>query len=242
MTFPPGWDSPEFVRDAHSILEFSSIIGFLACAGCEWAKHVWPSKTTFEKWAVGLFIGAVLLELIGFPYSKRDDTLADNRARLQDEELRQIKTPRSLLHTDELIFALKQFKDSEYTFSCVASESEAIDLLKQMDSLLHNAAWKRVPPPAGFPAINVYGKDQEFAVPVCLNDGILVSVDSDRPLPALQALTIGAWPMHVRAAVDFNLNLRENISPRNQKNVGEKVDVQQGTSATVRIAVGKKPE
>jgi hypothetical protein len=71
--------------------------------------------------------------------------------------LNRIKSPRSLIHIPELVATLEAFKDTEYTFSSVFQDEESIDLLKQLDTVLQRAGWKRVkPPPGSHFVVNVY--------------------------------------------------------------------------------------
>jgi hypothetical protein len=346
MTLLPGWDSSEFVREAHRDLEFSSIIGFLACAGGELLKHLKPShEKLFERLAVAFFLIAVFMELIAFPYGERNDELAREQANKQDfaismlsnkaqealgkakkaaedsdsaiskaaeaitksqsagmasgaaltlargarEEadtfekdiksakaqsgeaktlasdakallsdvrtlaaqaqqraseatagVARISTPRSLINVPELASALEPFKDTEYAFSSVFQDSESIDLLKAIDSLLQQAGWKKVKGPGGFPAVNVYGKEDGFAVPIGFNVGVQASVDSSESLTALQSLSVEKLPPPVGAAAVLTIRLGLQILPQSTDNV-KPVDVHSGTSKTVRIAVGKKP-
>jgi len=153
--------------------------------------------------------------------------------------LDKIRLPRSLTNVPELVSALEAFKDTEYTFSSVFQDGESIALLRALDTALQSAGWKRVKPPHGFPAINVYGNEVNLAVTVGFNAGVQVSVDSSEPLTVLQSLPVEKLPQLVRAAVVLNNSLSSHISP--QGNAEAKVDVQQGTSKTIRIAVGKKP-
>ena len=84
MTLLPGWDSSEFVREAHHVLEFASIIGFLLCAACELAKHLRSVREhLFERLAIGFFLMAVFIELLAFPYGERNDELATQQANKQ---------------------------------------------------------------------------------------------------------------------------------------------------------------
>jgi hypothetical protein len=156
-------------------------------------------------------------------------------------ELNRLKSPRSLVNIPGLITTLQVFKGTEYTFSSVFQDEESIDLLKAIDSALQGAGWKRVKPPGGFAAVNVYGRQVDFAVPVNVITGMQVSVDSEQPLAVLQSLRLDELPQPVRAAVALNLSLSSNISPPQEKSEGKPVDVEPGTSGTIRIAVGKKP-
>jgi hypothetical protein len=161
------------------------------------------------------------------------------RATEATSELDRLRSPRSLTHIPELIFSLAQFKDTEYTFSSVFQDGESIDFLKAIDSVLQHAGWKRVKPPHGFPAINVYGSDVDFAVTVDFNAGVQVSADAPEALTVLQSTPLEKLSQLVRAAIVLNLSLSSNTLP--QGNAESKpVDIQVGTSKTIRIAVGKR--
>jgi hypothetical protein len=166
---------------------------------------------------------------------------AQQRATEASVGVNRINTPRSLVDTPGLVRALESFKDTEYTFACVFQDNDSIMALKELDGVLMSAGWKRVKPPGGFPAINVFGKDVEFSVPVCISTGILVSVDSEQSVASLQALSLAAMPMYARAAITLNLNLPSHLSPSHADNVVKTVEVLSGTSKTVRLSVGKKP-
>ena len=155
------------------------------------------------------------------------------------EELNRLKTPRSLINASDFATALQGFKGTEYTFSSVFADEESIDLLKEIDSALQLAGWKRVKPSPGFPSINVYGKDVDFSVVSSLQTGIHISIDSSEPVASLKSMPDGDLPAHIRAATNLSISLSPHLSPP-QKGIIE-VNVEQGTSATVRIAVGKKP-
>lgn len=154
--------------------------------------------------------------------------------------LDKIRLPRSLTNIPELVSALEPFKDTEYTFSSVFQDGESIEFLKALDTVLQRAGWKRVKPPRGFPAINVYGNDVDLAITVGFNAGVQVSVDSSEPLTVLQSLPLEKLPQLVRAAVALNTSLSSHLSPQGNAEATQ-VDVQPGTSKTIRIAVGKKP-
>jgi hypothetical protein len=85
VTFPPGWNSAEFVRVAHRDLEFISIVGFVVCAACEWIKHADPNHgKLIARLVVASFVIAAFVELIAFPYGERNDELARSQANKQD--------------------------------------------------------------------------------------------------------------------------------------------------------------
>lgn len=177
-----------------------------------------------------------------FVSSSRLQAIADEKIAQARLELETLKTPRSLVHIPEMIASLELFTGTEYTFSCVFEEEESIQFLGAIDGLLQRTGWKRVKPPGGFPAIKVFGKDVDFAVPLCLKNAVIVSIDSEQPTASLLALTLGEMPAYVRAAIALNANLSSNTFPPHEDNVGKKVDIQQGPSRAVRIGVGKKPQ
>ena len=165
---------------------------------------------------------------------------AQQRASEATAGVDRLKTPRSLNNIPELVAKLRKFENTEYTFSAVFADGESIDLLKSVDDVLRRAGWKRTKPPGGFPAINVYGKDQEFAVPSSLSTGVRMSADSQEELSALQALPVDKLPLPVGAAVSLYFGLSSSIVPRNTENL-RPVNMVKGDSKTVRIEIGKKP-
>jgi hypothetical protein len=156
-------------------------------------------------------------------------------------ELSQVRTPRSLTNTSELVSALKPFKDTEYTFSSVFADEESINLLRQFDTILQSAGWKRVKPGRAFPAINVFGSEVDFSVASALTTGIQISVNSPESLAVLQARPNETLPAFIRAAITLDLGITKNLLPPQEKNGGPKVNVESGDSTVIRISVGKKP-
>ena len=166
---------------------------------------------------------------------------ADKSAAEAKLALERLRAPRRLLNADKLVVSLKEFKDTEYTFSSVFADEESIGLLRQVDALLHSAGWKRVKPAHAFPSINVYGDQVDFSVPSALTSGLQISINSSESLAALQARPMGTLPGYIRAAIALNLNLAENLFPPQEENGGPRVNVESGDSSIVRISVGKKP-
>jgi len=163
---------------------------------------------------------------------------ATKRANALTAQLDRITTPRSVLNSPQIIASLEPYKDTEYTFSAVCQEEECTNLLKEIDAMLQNAGWKRVKPPSGFPAINIYGNEADFAVTLSLTSGIRISIDSSDPSKT-RSLQIKDLPQPVRAAITLNLDIFSNLSPQE---IGEhKVGIDKGTSSVVRISVGQKP-
>ncbi len=159
--------------------------------------------------------------------------------RLKRVQIEERMKPRSLKPSPQAVSALKAYKGTEYTFLSVFSDEESINLLKQLDSILLSAGWTRVKPPHAYPAINVYGQQQDFAVPSGLGSSIRISVDSDTPLATLQATPVDKLPAPASAAVVLAMELTASLAP--PQDDGIKANVQSGKSMTVRIEIGRKP-
>jgi hypothetical protein len=181
--------------------------------------------------------------------AKKDAALALQQAAeanriAEEEKLKRVQIeermkPRAFRPTPQQISSLQAYKGTEYTFSAVFGDEESINLLKQLDGILLSAGWIRVKPPHAFPAINVYGKEQDFAVASGLRSGIKVFVDSDTPFAALQATPVDKLPPPTGAAVVLALELTSSLAPPQED--GIKTNVDPGKSMTVRIEIGRKP-
>ena len=85
-----------------------------------------------------------------------------NDAAEAQAELNRIRTPRSLVNEDGLIAALAKFGGTEYAFSMCFADDESISLLKQIDSALQAAGWKRVAPsPTPAIGLKIFGDKSE---------------------------------------------------------------------------------
>ncbi len=173
--------------------------------------------------------------------TEAESHLADamQRAATATAALERLTSPRTLINTQQLVATLTTYKDTEYTFSRVSADQEAVQLLQSVDAVLQQAGWKRGKPLRWAEAISVFGPDDPYSVPVGLDIGVRVSVDWPEGLTPLQSLPIDKLPPLVRAAVALNLALSANVSPAERTQ--SMVDIQKGGSKTVRIAVGKKP-
>jgi hypothetical protein len=157
------------------------------------------------------------------------------------EELNRLKSPRILTNASQLPPELRQFAGTEYTFSSVFGDEESTDLLKQIDSALQVAGWKRVKPsPDPSIVVNVYGKEQDFGVALGATTGVEVDVDSTASIDSLRATPQEAWPSLVRIAGALRNELASRITPT-VGNVRKDLVVTPGSSTVIRIAVGKKP-
>lgn len=143
-------------------------------------------------------------------------------------ELERIKAPRTLSNIWSLTESLKAYKGTEYTFSSVFGDEESILLLRQIDTALINSGWVRVKPPHAYPAINVYGREQDFAVASGLTFSVKISVNSDIPLVTLQAIPVDKLPAPTGAAVALAMALTGSLNPPQEG--GIKANVEPGNS------------
>jgi outer membrane murein-binding lipoprotein Lpp len=155
-------------------------------------------------------------------------------------ELAKLRTPRSITDVPGLASALKKFKGTEYTFSSVFQDPEAVGLLAAIDSLLRSAEWTKVKPLAGFPAVNVYGKDDGNAVTVGFGIGVLIQFNSPDSA-TMPSVPIEKLPPTAMAAVTLQRGLLANLSPKATDEDVPKANVEPGDSRTTRITVGRKP-
>jgi len=154
-------------------------------------------------------------------------------------ELERVKSPRTLKNLPALTESLKAYKGTEYTFSSVFGDEESITLLKQLDELLTSCGWVRIKPPHAYPAINVYGQEQDFAVASGLTSSVILFVNSDIPLAELKAMSDDKLPAPTGAAAALAVALGNNLNPPQEG--GVKTSVDPGNSPIVRISVGRKP-
>ena len=89
----PGWNSSEFVRSAHESLEGLAIAFFAALVICDVISHFeTPRHRLFERMGLVCFAVAVLMEVIAYPYGKRNDQLADVAIGLAQERALRAET------------------------------------------------------------------------------------------------------------------------------------------------------
>jgi len=172
--------------------------------------------------------------------------LADalQRAANAEAELYRLRTPRSLIRTDELIAALKLFSGTEYTLN-VFMDDESIQFTKSVAKVLDDAGWHRKQPTSlslGIPVVEiVFGQSAE-RVPACLDTGISLHAHAIESLSVLQSLPVTSLPKTVQAAVALASAIGPSISPADKRNVAEGVvDPKPGQGLPLTICVGKKP-
>jgi hypothetical protein len=157
------------------------------------------------------------------------------------DELKRVTSRRTLSQWSKLIDALKPFKGSEYVFSSVAADREAIDFLNEIDKALTEAGWKRGASVSGFPGVNPRGKSEpNFSVPEGLTVGVHIAVDSPAE-SVIASMPITLWPRPVQAAVALDQVIFGNTFPVRRRSDFDPVELTTGKSETVRIDVGKKP-
>lgn len=140
-----------------------------------------------------------------------------------------------------MVAKLKPFDGQEYVFVSVFQDEESIYLLRAIDDVLQKAGWKRGMPVAGFPSINIYGKEvPELAVPVGFAIGVRVSTESRQPID-FDKVEVKDLPQYLQAVGTLNVALSQCISPVQPNSVGMPALVETGTSTAVKIAVGRKP-
>ena len=154
--------------------------------------------------------------------------------------LTRLQSARTVLNPNELADSLKKFKGTEFTFDSVFQDKESLNLIVEIDSLLKLSEWNFVKPPAGFPAINLYGKEDGNAVRIGFGVGIEIFVNSP-DAESITSLAIEQLPLHIRAAVALKQGLEGHLSPKANEQDVPKIRVDKGDSKTVRIAIGKHP-
>src|ERR1035441_4996352 len=120
---------------------------------------------------------------------------------------------------------------------------DSLALLVQIDGVLQQAGWKRMPPPHTFPEIEVFGGKPEYGVAVSLNAGIQVSTESQNPPTSRAPFSIfdQSISMHERAAGLLMLVFANKMFPPEEHADQKQLTVGPGTSQIVRIAIGRKP-
>jgi hypothetical protein len=171
---------------------------------------------------------------------KAESHLADaiKRANALTAQLDRLTTPRSLPHSSQITGSLKPFKDTEYMFIEVCADTECVNLLRDIDSVLVLAGWKRVKSPHRFPGLVLWGDPKgDDGAGIDVEPGIKVSIEST--IPDLDKNSLENLPEHIRAAMVLNLTLASNVSP--PEKTGRLVGMDKGASTVVRISVGRKP-
>ena len=90
-------------------------------------------------------------------------------------ELAKLKNPRTLHDKATAIAQLRPFSGMQYDFTGVFQNSEAIDLLVEINGILTSSAWSRQSLPGRFPALAIFG--QTDAVNVGFSTGIDIVVE-----------------------------------------------------------------
>jgi hypothetical protein len=166
---------------------------------------------------------------------------ATEQAARANLELARIRAPRSLNDLSHLSVELKKFKGVEYSFETVYQDPEPIELVKTIDSLLQLAEWTKVKPESqAFPALNIYGKEDGFAVGIGFATGVALSAGSQDPDGAT-VLPLESLPRHVQAAVALRAALISGLSPTATDADVAKVNLKKGARSVVSISVGRKP-
>lgn len=110
------------------------------------------------------------------------------------------------------------------------------------DAALQQAKWKRLPSVGTYPALLVLGKDDPGGITVTLEVGIGITVEAPNHSELVAKQDILHAPRHVQAATVLHLNLAANVYPpeKPDKTLAKLINVDEGTSTTVRITIGRK--
>ncbi len=165
-----------------------------------------------------------------------------------EAKLAAIRTPRSLTNAKELIALLKPLKGTEYTLN-VFQDDESIQFTKSVDEVLREAGWIRRQKGTyrlGIPSFNIFKDDtanNDESVPVCVETGIQIHARSTKSLQSLLLMSATDLPINIRNAATLRGALQGSISPAEERNVGEKVILDEANpgEAPMVICVGKKP-
>lgn len=158
------------------------------------------------------------------------------------EKLNNLKTPRTLRNASDLSATLKQFAGTEYTFSMCFADDESVSLLRQIDSALQAAGWKRVAPsPLPTIQLNIFGDKPGEGVAEGTLTGIEVTVESTESLDTLRTTPLALLPQPVNVGGLLKNALAVSIDPPAATNVAKDLIVHSGSSPVVQISVGKKP-
>jgi hypothetical protein len=170
--------------------------------------------------------------------AKAESSLAEANSRLaaslrevarHEQEIKDIRSPRSLIGLGNLNDVLSPFKGTEYALR-VFQDSESGQFARALDEVLGTAGWIRKPlTRPGVPLLTVFGQDPKDAVEACVDTGIVVY------LPEIT-------PKSYQAANNLIAGLEKRISPPNSSNVGTTILFDKVPSeGPIRICVGKKP-
>jgi hypothetical protein len=116
--------------------------------------------------------------------AKAESHLAEamKRATALTAQLDRLTTPRSLPHSPQVIASLKPFKDTEYMFTKVCADTECVNLLRDIDTVLELAGWKRVKSPHTLPGLVLWGGPKsDDGAGIDLEPATVVSVESKIP-------------------------------------------------------------
>lgn len=179
--------------------------------------------------------------------AEAENKLADatQRELAAEVEVNRLKTPRSLVHTDDAIRALKPFSGTEYMLS-VFADQESIQLTKDIAGVLGAAGWVRKEPTThtigGETYFEVFSDKFTDSVPSCIEIGVQIHVQEKESLEVLQRMRPPNLPKSLQAADTLRTALTPSISPSDERNVGNVVQLDpKPGEGPVMICVGKKP-
>ena len=218
------------------------------------ASHLSKNASTLAKGA-RLEADSFTKEIIAAKQQAADavSRLADAEQRLADAtqretkaeaELSKIRTPRTLVHTERLVAALKAFKGTEFTLN-VFMNDEAIGFTKSVALALKEAGWVRKQPTfinVGIPTLEIVFEQSTEYVPSCVDTGISVHAFAKEPLMILRSKPTSLLPKTVQAAISLATTVPGTISPPDERNVAVGIlDPKPQEGVPMTICIGKKP-
>lgn len=158
-------------------------------------------------------------------------------------ELNRIRTPRSLNNEAALVTLLTPFKDTEYTLS-VFGDAESIQLTREIGRALSAAGWARKQPsqiPINVPYFNVFDEKNSL-ISACFDTGVQIHAKAKESIEELRSRPVQSLlPKTVQAALTLQSALATNISPQDERNVGQAILDREPGEGPIMICVGKKP-
>ena len=180
--------------------------------------------------------------------AEAESHLADalQRAAHAEQQLKDLRSPRSLTDVSSLKQALLPFKGTEYMFN-VFPDEESVQFLKSFNEVLLSADWVRKAAPyhLGIPSLKVFpGADPQNldSVPECTSTGISVSAHSPESLDVIRTTPLDKLPKNIQSALALWAIIPKHVLPSDEHSAAAAVNIDPGsTKDPIVICVGKKP-
>lgn len=173
---------------------------------------------------------------------KAESHLAEavKRANELTEQLKRLTTPRTLTSVPELIASLKPYAGTQYQWAGLCADAECISLLVNIDGVLEQAGWKRMPSVSTYPALIVFA-DEPTGIAETLIPGIRITVEAPNGSELVAKHDVAQAPRQVQAAWVLDLALAANVyPPENQDRTPSVMKIGDGPSTVVRLTIGRK--